>query len=176
MADPRLNSVHLFSLPRRDDYRRARERLLEARGLLTLAAIQVHDLLGEEWPSTPDRVPPGTQFVLVDREGSWVYPLRTGLNTIGRLPNNDIVLEERHISRRHCVILVHTRGGCELHDTASMNGTRVNGRPVVCEPVRLASGDWIQVCRRPLLFLSEKDYHGEFEDEGHPATVVTFTG
>jgi hypothetical protein len=174
MTDARLNSVHLFSLPRREDYRRARERLLDARGLLTRAVIHAHDLL-EEWPSTPDRLPPGTQFLLIDRQGGWVYPLRTGLTTIGRLPNNDVVLGDRQVSRRHCVVLVHAWGGCELHDTASLNGTRVNGRPVL-EPVRLASGDLIRVWERPLLFLDAEDYRAGVEDEEHPATVPSFAG
>ena len=36
-ADPRLNSLHLEA-PRRQDYRRAREALLQARGCHTLCA------------------------------------------------------------------------------------------------------------------------------------------
>jgi hypothetical protein len=175
MTDPRLNSVHLFSLPRRDDYRRAREQLLGARGLVTRAVIRAHDLLGEEWPSTPDRLPPRTRFVLIDRRGGWVYPLATGLTTVGRLPNNDLVLEEPDVSRRHCALLVHAGGGCELHDTASLNGTWLNGRRVG-EPVRLASGDWIKVGPRLLLFADKNDYRAEAEDEDHPATQLTFPG
>jgi hypothetical protein len=59
--------------------------------------------------------------------------LRVGLNAVGRLPENDIVLARRYVSRRHCVFLVHTDGGCEVHDTASRNGTLVNrNEPVPC--------------------------------------------
>src|SRR5262249_23134926 len=86
------------------------------------------------------------------------YPLRIGFNTIGRLPDNDIELEEITVSRRHCVLLVHAWGGCELHDTASRNGTFVNGHRLR-QAVRLTSGDQIGVCNRPLLFVSEKEYH-----------------
>ena len=111
----------------------------------------------------PDQVLPGTKFLLVDPRAGVARPLRVGLNTIGRFPSNDIVLEDRCISRRHCVILVHARGGCELHDTASLNGTFLNGRRVR-EPARLTSGDCIRVYDRPLLFESEADDPAAPED------------
>jgi hypothetical protein len=43
-----------------------------------------------------------------------------------------------------------------LHDTASTNGTFLNGQRV-SGPERLASGDCVQVGGRPLFFVSEKD-------------------
>jgi hypothetical protein len=176
MSDPRLDSCHLGFDPRRQEYRRSREALLRERGPLTLAGEQLHGLLGaeEDWPSLlpfrPDQVIPGTRFLLVDHQADCYFVLKTGLNTIGRLTNNDIALEENWISRRHCVIIVHARGGSELHDTASLNGTWVNGRRVQ-HPVALASGDWIQVCHRLLLFVSEKDYQAEQANSGNPATM-----
>jgi hypothetical protein len=171
MSDPVLDSGHL-SFPRRRDYRRARESLLGARGWLTLVAGHVNDLIGEadEAPGRPHQVLPGTTYLLVDHRAGCAYTLRTGINTVGRLPDNDIRFEELPVSRRHCVILVHAWGGCELHDTASRNGTLVNGRRVR-EPVQLASGDWIQITKRMLLFVSEKDYRAEREGD-HPATAV----
>ena len=171
MADPRLDSVHLGALPRRHEYRRAREALLGARGWLTLAAEQLHGLAGggDDGSALPP-VRPGTKFLLVDHEAGCAYPLRTGLNTIGRLPNNDIVLDEPAVSRRHCVVLVHAWGRCELHDTASRNGTLVNGRRVQ-EPVALASGDSIQVCRRRLLFVSDRDYRAALDADDYPQTL-----
>jgi pSer/pThr/pTyr-binding forkhead associated (FHA) protein len=56
--------------------------------------------------------------------------LRTGVNALGRYPENDIVLAPNHVSRRHCLVVVHVTGGCEVADTASRNGTFVNGRQV----------------------------------------------
>jgi hypothetical protein len=172
MSDPRLKSAHL-EFPRRQECRRRREALLGDRGLLTLAAGRVFGLVdnSDEWPIRPDHVLPGTRYLLVDHPAGCVYELKTGLNTLGRHPNNDVRFEELHVSRRHCVLLVHAWGGCDLHDTASRNGTFVNGVRVD-RPVRLTSGDCVQVCRRRLLFASEKDYRdGEWEDE-HPATIV----
>src|SRR5262249_39600220 len=160
MSDPRLNSCHLGLCPRRADYRRARAVLLEERGCLTLAGEKACALLdaAEDWlplaPARPDQFLPGTKYLLVDQRAACVYLLKVGLNTIGRLPNNDIVLEGLYTPRRHCVILVHVRGWCELHDTASRNGTFLNGRRLRA-PVHVTSGDRIQVCDRPLFLVSE---------------------
>ena len=53
------------------------------------------------------------------------------------------------ISRRHCVITVHATGGCELYDTASRNGTCVNGRKV--RRADLLPGNVIRLCERRFL-------------------------
>ncbi len=172
MSDPRLDSAHL-DFPRRQDYRRARETLLGARGWLTMTGEQFRALVAEadEWLIRPDHVLPGTTYLLFDHAADCAHPLKTGLNTLGRLPNNDIHFEDRCISRRHCVILVHAWGGCDLHDTASRNGTFVNGVRVT-RPVRLTAGDSIQLCDRRLLFVSEKDYQADDEYDEHPETEV----
>jgi hypothetical protein len=155
----------------------ARVALRGARGWLTLAAEGIRGLLGaaDEWPGLlpvrPEHLVPGPKYLLVDHQAGRLYPLKTGLNTIGRLPGNDIVIEESTVSRRHCAILVHAWGGCELHDTASRNGTLVNGRPFR-QSIRLASGDQIQVDQRVLLFVSEDDYQADVEADGHPSTVL----
>jgi hypothetical protein len=173
MSDPRLNSCHLL-FPRRLEYRRCREALLGERGWLTLAAEQFNDLVrhDDQWPVRPDQALPGTRYLLVDRQSGGAYRLETGLNTVGRFSDNDIVFEDRYISRRHCVILIHAWGGCELHDTASLNGTFVNGARVR-GPVRLASGDRIRLCDRDLVFVSEQDAL-DGQDEDHSGTAVHF--
>jgi hypothetical protein len=155
MPDWRLQSGHLAPT-RRELYRRSREGALAARGWLTLAVERVERWNGES-ADQPSGLPiragnwlPGVRLALIEQQtGAW-YPLKTGLNTIGRFPENDIVFEERYISRRHCVILVHVCGNCELHDTASMNGTFVNGKRVH-RPVSLARGDHIRICNRLLV-------------------------
>ena len=128
MADPRLNSVHLEASQRKQEFRHAREVLLNARGECTLAAERLevpgdnpktflHD------PEQPARA--ASPFLLFDKRSA--HPLRVGLNTIGRLPDNDVVVSDAYVSRRHCAILVHAEDGCELHDVASKNGTFLNG-------------------------------------------------
>jgi hypothetical protein len=176
MNDPRLNSVHLDLDPRRQVYRQAREGLLAARGWATLALEKVSDLAGDSdvWPALlpgPDQLLRGTKFMLIEPPTRRTYLLRPGLNTIGRFPDNDIVLEESAISHRHCVVLVHTGGQCELHDTASRNGTFVNGQ-LIDKPARLRRGDQIMVCRRLLVFVSEADCQNDNPNHNYPNTDV----
>jgi pSer/pThr/pTyr-binding forkhead associated (FHA) protein len=124
----------------------------------------------DEWLIPLDRLLPGATYLLADQAAGCAYPLKTGLNTVGRMPDNDICLEETVISRRHCVLLVHAWGGCELHDTASRNGTFVNGARVV-RPVRLTSGDSVRLANRDLLFVAARDCEVE-EYDAHPETAV----
>ena len=158
MTDARLNSVHLES-PRRQDFRVAREQLLHARGGETIAAEQ-HQLAALVNGTTAIKKQPGApaalaRFVVMDSD--YVYPLKVGLNTIGRMPDNDVVLQDAYVSRRHCAILVHLTGDyCELHDIASKNGTLLNGHKIN-GPTRLNPGDEIRMCNRQLVFLTRTE-------------------
>jgi pSer/pThr/pTyr-binding forkhead associated (FHA) protein len=169
MADSRLNSIHLDSA-RRQEFRQAREVLLGARGNQT-QALERRD--GYLWSSEgnhtaiqnlDNRPPPGVKYVLMDRE--FIYPLKIGLNTIGRMPDNDVVLPDPYVSRRHCAILVHAGNGCELHDIASKNGTFINGRKIA-GPTPINSGDEIRMCGKQLVFMTKTDA------EQHPAHHTT---
>jgi hypothetical protein len=158
MADSRLNSVHLEA-PRRQQFRVARDALLNARGLNTMTAEKQSDASGVHEYHTAiqkagDQAPADVKYVLMDKD--YLYPLKIGLNTVGRMPDNDIVLEDPFVSRRHCAVLVHARDGCELHDVASKNGTFLNGRKI-SGPTRLVSGDEIRMCNRTLIFLNQTD-------------------
>jgi len=168
MNDPRLNSVHL-EFPRREDFRRARGMLLGARGTHTVA-LENHDgLLGVNPSRTmiEDLAEPAqatSEYWLLDGEG--IYPLKIGVNTIGRLPDNDVVLQGPYVSRRHCAILVHAGDGCELYDIASKNGTYINGARLD-GPTRLSSGDEIRMCDRNFVFMSKNGAEGQ---PGHEST------
>ena len=112
MSDPRLNSIHLEA-PRRQDYRRAREVLLHARGGHTLCAEQGVDEADSSPSNTliqkeglPD---PAARLQCWLADDQYVYPLKVGLNTVGRSSDNDVVVADCFISRRHCAILLHTR-------------------------------------------------------------------
>jgi len=54
-------------------------------------------------------------------------PLSSGRTTIGRGADNDVVLDQRPLSRRHAEIHYDGRN-CELVDLGSTNGTTVDGR------------------------------------------------
>ena len=92
----------------------------------------------------------GNHCWLLDR-GKQI-PLKVGLNSIGRLPDNDVVIDDATVSRRHCAIVVHSDLTIEVHDVASKNGTTVNGSKIG-GPTRLRDGDEIGLSDRRLTFL-----------------------
>jgi hypothetical protein len=153
MNDPRLQSIHLESAPRRDDFRRARQRVQGALGSHTLAG----DIRQLQQPGDITYVhgsglsgPPNGACWLLDHGRQ--IPLKVGLNSIGRLPDNDVVIDDATISRRHCAIVVHSDLSVELHDVASKNGTTINGSKMG-GPTRLKDGDEITLCERRLTFV-----------------------
>ncbi len=159
MADSRLNSIHLEA-GRRQDFRQARDALLGARGSQTMALENQGGPVGAAEPNNTaiqnvdNRAPTGVRFLLMDQD--YIYPLKVGLNTIGRMPDNDVVLQDPFVSRRHCAILVHAGAACEVHDIASKNGTFLNGKKID-GPTALASGDEIRMCGKQLVFLTKSD-------------------
>jgi hypothetical protein len=167
MSDPRLCSVHLETHPRRADYRRAREELLAACGQQTLALDQAHSEELESLRAGPsERAASPGRFCLIDQDG--LHNLKVGLNTIGRLPDNDIPVADGSVSRRHCAIVVHASHVCEVYDTASKNGTFVNGERIN-GLTALKSGDKIRVCDRQFVFApgpsdATNDGHTHVED------------
>lgn len=85
--------------------------------------------------------------------------------TIGRLPENDIVLTSPDVSRRHAIILIMEKSYV-LQDQGSKNGTYVNDKPV--QSAKLQNGDRISICNYLLTFqdgqitvYENKDMHRE---------------
>jgi pSer/pThr/pTyr-binding forkhead associated (FHA) protein len=165
-----LNSMHLDA-PRREEFRLARSRLLDACGDLTR-----HVVVQQGTDESPDdsktmvqqlekRLPADTTYALLDKDS--VYPLKVGLNTVGRLPDNDVVIEDAFVSRRHCAILIHASNGSELHDVASKNGTFLNGSRLA-GPAPIHSGDEIRMCDRQLVFVDRAELN---RIPGHDATL-----
>ena len=152
MSDPRLQSLHLEGQPRRDQFRAARQALQAACGSHTIAG-DLRLLSPDEALHAPTVAPGGSngRFMFYLKDGNEVLPLHFGLNSVGRLPDNDVVVRDECVSRRHCAILVHTDLRCELHDVASKNGTLLNGKKIG-GPTRLQSGDQITLCNRRLSF------------------------
>jgi hypothetical protein len=151
MADPRLDSLHLEA-PRRQDFRRARELLLRARGSHTIYVSQI----GKSPVSGNTIIPDGEEAARTElscwlSDGDFVYPLQVGVNTLGRSSENDVVVDDAYVSRRHCAILLHSTEAAELHDTASKNGTYLNGSRLT-GPVSLKPGDEIRISARPFVF------------------------
>jgi SARP family transcriptional regulator, regulator of embCAB operon len=72
------------------------------------------------------------------------YPLRAGKTRIGRLPDNDIVLDYDDVSRHHAMI-IDTGGSFVITDLGSANGVQVQHRPLR-PSATLADGDHITIC------------------------------
>ena len=60
---------------------------------------------------------------------------------IGRAPEADLVIEDDTVSRHHAV-LRGDRGGLELEDLGSSNGTSINGNPMA-GALSLLDGDLV---------------------------------
>ena len=69
-------------------------------------------------------------FVLISRTNAQLrHLLRTGMNTIGRAQENDVVISDARVSRYHARISLDD-GICMLSDLDSGNGTFLNGERV----------------------------------------------
>jgi pSer/pThr/pTyr-binding forkhead associated (FHA) protein len=151
-----LNSMHLDA-PRREKFRMARAAMLNNCGDQTrMAGLDPND--SDERRSltmiqdAEGRLPEGIDYGLV--ENGVVYPLKVGLNTVGRMPDNEVVIEDPYVSRRHCAIVIHAKNGVELHDVASKNGTYLNGSRL-SSPTTINPGDEIRMCDRQLIFITK---------------------
>jgi hypothetical protein len=156
-VDSLLLSLHLEGDARRDAFRAARQRVQEASAGQHTMAGEIC-LLSPDHPLdrtlSPEEVPVSTTrdtfCWLLDR-GQQI-PLKVGLNRIGRFTDNDIVINNATVSRRHCAIVVHSNLVCEIHDVASKNGTIVNGTKID-RPSRLQDGDIISLSEHRLTFV-----------------------
>ncbi|UUY46429.1 ATP-binding cassette domain-containing protein [Streptomyces yangpuensis] len=98
------------------------------------------------------------------RRPSAVLPLpaRTAVR-IGRATDNDLVIDELDVSRRHAELRALPDGGYEIADLGSHNGTYLNGSRVV-GAAPLAEGDLVGIGH--LVFCLVGDRLQEYEDTG----------
>jgi pSer/pThr/pTyr-binding forkhead associated (FHA) protein len=71
---------------------------------------------------------PSSAFELIEDRTGRKFPLREGVNTVGR-ENCDVLLMDPTVSRRHAQITV-TGGAAQVLDSGSTNGTLVDGAPL----------------------------------------------
>lgn len=79
-----------------------------------------------------------------------VFPLMRAATRIGRLPDNDIVLDDANVSRHHAVV-IDTGTSFVISDLRSANGVDVGGQRIRAS-VTLADGDRIRVCDHEFVF------------------------
>lgn len=77
--------------------------------------------------------PPEDAFLMV--AGKRHFPLHKPEIRIGRLLQNDLVLKDPHVSRRHALLRLEG-GQYFIHDLDSTAGTKLNGSPVDSAPLR----------------------------------------
>ncbi|MGQ5634663.1 MULTISPECIES: FHA domain-containing protein [unclassified Streptomyces] len=89
-------------------------------------------------PPAPGRPSAVSQPLLTGtfRRPSSVRPLPVRSARIGRAADNDLVVDDLVVSRRHAELRAHPDGTYEIVDLGSHNGTYLNGRPVTRAPVR----------------------------------------
>jgi SARP family transcriptional regulator, regulator of embCAB operon len=79
-----------------------------------------------------------------------VYPLRATATRIGRLSDNDIVLDDANVSRHHAVI-IDTGTSFVISDLRSANGVDVRGERIR-GTAALSYGDHIRICAHEFTF------------------------
>ncbi|MFF5129461.1 FHA domain-containing protein [Streptomyces syringium] len=96
------------------------------------------------------------------RSPTSVHPLPSRTVRIGRGADNDFVVDDLVVSRRHAELRATADGGHEIVDLGSHNGTYLNGRPVRRAPV--AHGDIVGIGHSAFCLVG--DELQEFVDTG----------
>jgi two-component system cell cycle response regulator len=97
------------------------------------------------------------------------YDLTDGTVTIGRDPENEIILDTDSVSRRHARI-EPDEGGVIIVDLSSTNGTYVNDHLVARE--RLKSGDLVKIGDTIFKFLAGANIESAYHEEIYTMTVT----
>lgn len=141
-----LKAPHLKDEPKRlSQFKKVRKNIENAVGAKTFVLLDLHPdtPLGDirfAYPA-PGFLDNHSNYLLL--LGLISHPLKYGYNTIGRSSKNNFIIDDMYVSRTHCSLLVHSDGRVEVFDTASINGTFVNG--VRVKQALLKSGDEITI-------------------------------
>jgi diguanylate cyclase (GGDEF)-like protein len=95
-----------------------------------------------------------SKLVIASGDEPAVIPLGQRPLTIGRAPDNDIVLRGPNISRRHCRLESLQEGVWSLEDLRSTNGTYLNGEPV--SQMALEHDDRILIGQMMLMYVADE--------------------
>jgi SARP family transcriptional regulator, regulator of embCAB operon len=79
-----------------------------------------------------------------------VYPLIGAATRIGRLADNDVVLDDAEVSRHHAVVS-DTGTSFVITDLRSANGVHLQDRRIRGSAA-LVAGDRIRICQREFVF------------------------
>jgi hypothetical protein len=143
-----LNPAHLKHTDRKryKEFKKDRKKIQSCVGNNTINLLGQFDDLGKvrfALPSFDSRKGNYNDSGYLLSIGCLSHPLKYGYNTIGRSPTNDILIDDQYASRAHCSLLVHSDGNIEIFDTASANGTFLDGKRV--KQAWLKSGDTLTI-------------------------------
>ncbi len=81
-------------------------------------------------PSAPlVQVPPAQLVIRLPQAGQQTYRIEKPIINIGRQLSNDIIVEDKKVSRYHAQIKYQPDGQFAIFDLGSTNGITINGRP-----------------------------------------------
>jgi len=79
--------------------------------------------------------------------------------TLGRSPENDVMVDDTDASRKHA-LFVRSSVGYQIQDLGTSNGTFVNGERII-EPHTLSNKDVVKICELQIQFIeTRKDPSG----------------
>ncbi|MCC7508851.1 MAG: sigma 54-interacting transcriptional regulator [Planctomycetes bacterium] len=94
-------------------------------------------------------------FLVVDEKGNTSrYPIAGRAITIGRAPDNTVMLADEKASRHHCLLEQQPDKSWVLRDLKSRNGTFLHGEPVLEESIQF--GETFQIGTARISLFSEE--------------------
>lgn len=176
---PNLQMVRGEAIPAGALARDAREMRLETfgahygQGFLLVNAAQLHPGDGPQGTLVPDlgsADPSRGDGASATQDVAFsVYPLRKSSESafpfisIGRTPNNDVVVRDATVSRFHAFVSETPDGSFQIQDAGSRNGTAVGGHEVpgqgAGDPRLLMVGDDVRIGSVALTFLDANGLH-----------------
>jgi len=99
----------------------------------------------------------GRLLVATDGRTVQEITLRIGRVIIGRIPDNDVQIDSRFISRHHCQVIT-TAHSCVIEDLNSTNGIYVKSNRV--RRHHLNDGDVVLIGKHELIYVDERAARG----------------
>ena len=109
--------------------------------LLLLFGLLLVFLLRRRSP-TQEESPDPVGFLVRNGES---YPILPGINSLGFLPDNDVVIEDDTVGRTHATLHYQGDGDVILTDLNSLNQSRVNNGNPIQRPTSIRDGDTISL-------------------------------